>query len=395
MDGSYLALYTEAEHDNFLLDKNKPVQETYEQHTDFSLDTLYIPLNSSSYIGTRYTFSIPVKALSGDLLCNLFLKCSLPTLTGGDSYIKENLGRALLKSISLSLNEVVVEKLVDDWMVVYDEFFLDDNEKKINNLLINDSKNLYIPLNFFFSRRKNKTEFFPLCAVLNQTMYITFEFGNLYDISSAETNYGDIINPVLVFETITLTPYERMNYLKPFTMKIPNVYKEPSSEFSAGYVKTDLTVNFEVSAMFWFFRYKLYETNKDFFINKYDYGYNITNILTEIDAFEYTTIFINNEEVTDQFSSENFYKYLQPISCGLSTPKKNIYMYSFSNNLKDYENGGTYNFANIPSKTSYLTIQIKQERVLDVSQNYSLNVFHYGYSYLRFENGSCSRVYAF
>lgn len=404
MDGSILSLYAKGPQDEYLIDKTLKIQEEFEQYSDFSIDTFYFPINSQSYLGNTIKIPINIKNIPGDLLCNLFLKCTLPNLTIPDRYI-ESTGRALIKSITLQVNENTIEKLVDDWTIIYDDVFLDDNEKQINSSLITTDTGgpLYIPLDFFFTRRFSKTRssnkpFFPLCAVRNQIMYVTIEFASLIEISSATTNYKEMVDiPTLVFETITLTDYERIKYETPFDLRITKYYKEPVSEFTGNFINTNLTVNFEVSAMFWFLRYKLYETNPNFFIRKYQYGYNLSmNINSQfIEPFEYTTITINNEYVSDKFSTELFYKYQQPLDHGLSTPSKSIYMYCFADKPTDYGSAECFDFSIAQSKSSNLTIKLKQELLLDVTQNYSVNVFHFGYTYIHFENGTCSPVYIF
>jgi hypothetical protein len=398
MEGSLLSLYTDAPQDEFFIDKKKRIGVIdFPRYTDFSIDTYYFPLNFPSYLGNTRIATLSAKFIPGDLLCNIFFKCTLPTLPAGFSYI-ESTGRALIKSITMKVNEVEIETITDDWQIISDQLFLDNNEQIINNLLINGTE-LYIPLDFFFNSRYSKgrvqnRNYFPLCAVKNQTIYFIFEFSNLIDISSLSGNTLDIKDCSIVFESITLTPVERMKYREPFELRISKVFKEPVTEFNNGLVVTNLTVNLEVSMMVWFLRYKLYENNPDFFIRKYQYGY-ITNDninFTNYESFDYMSVYINNQEVADPFSGEKFYKYIQPLNHGLSTPSKSIYMYSFGINPMDMKNGGSFDFSKVNSKTSSLTLKIRQNLILDVTQNYSLNVYHRGYTYLRFEGGTCSHV---
>lgn len=401
MDGSLLSLYAKGPQDEFLIDKTKRIEETFDQYSDFSIDMYNVPLNSAKYFGTTHTATLHIKTLPGDLIRNMFLRCTLPDLTqitGSHQYV-ESVGRSLIRSITLHVNDVEIERIIDDWEIIMDEFFLDDDEKKINKQLINGTE-LYIPFDFFFSNRFQKnTPCFPLCAVKNQILYVTIEFADITQISTLSDNPNllDLQNPTLIFEMIKLTPYELLRYKEPFDVRVNKIYKEPSSELQGREIVTNLTANFEVTSMFWFIRYKLYENNQDLVLKRYDYGFNlITNILNQnSEPFEYTSIYLNNEEISDRFSSEKFYKYTQPLLHGLSTPEKNIYMYSFANDPKSYEKSGCFDFRKVKSKSSYLSLRIKDERIRDFSQNYSFNVFHRGYTYYHFENGSCSQNYIF
>lgn len=397
MEGSVLSLYAKGPQDEFLIDKTQRLEEKLDQYSDFSIDMYEVPLNGTQFCGRTHTTTLYVKTLPGDLIRNMFFKCTLPVLQGADQYISKSVGRSLLRSITLRVNEVEIEKLEDDWEIIMDEFFLDDDEKKINDQLVN-GRDLYIPLDFFFSQRFQKnTPCFPLCAIKNQLLYVTIEFASLVQISSASENYADIQNPAILFEMITLTPFELLKYKNPFELRVNKVYKEPISEFKGRDIVTNLTANFEVTSMFWFIRYKEYENNQNLFTRRYEYGYNLLkNVLNQnSDPFEYTNIVINNEEVCDKFSTEKFYKYIQPFLHGLSTPQRNIYMYSFASDPKSYEKSGCFDFRKAKSKSSYLNIRVKSDRILDLSQNYSINVYHKGYTYFRFENGTCSQSYIF
>lgn len=396
MDG-YM-LYAQGPQDLIFTDEQKELfRNTPKQYTDFSVDANTYKFGLAPYLGTRQTFSTKVSSITGDLLSDVYLKCTLPS---GPLYV-ENIGRALIKSITLSLDSVEVEKTDDDWLILRDQLFLDDDEKNAVSKLINiQGGSLYIPLDFFFSRRysryrKDKVNkpWLPLCSSYKNTLYITIDF------EKSELVCGltgiDISDVQLVFETITLTDDERRELMSSEqTITVPKVYKEPVSEMKNSTVQMNLTVGYRVSLTTWFLRYQLFENNRFFYNKKYEYGYITNDRFTDkdTDPFDYITIYIDGKEITDRFSGVNFFTWLQPLMCKLSSPTKKIYMYSFGLSPNEYNNGGTFDFHNVDSNSSFISMKIKPEFVNDVTSNYFIHVYHYGYTDLLFSNGTCSRL---
>ena len=134
----------------------------------------------------------------GDLLSNMWLNVKMPGLSDGSNYA-EQLGRHIIKSATMYVDEIEIEKVYDDWGMIYDELYLEMSEKISNRFLVNrglgyDDTSLYenyasyetelmIPLHFFFSRKFSSDEYssnqpnrpyFPVCAAHKQK--ITFEF---------------------------------------------------------------------------------------------------------------------------------------------------------------------------------------------------------------------------
>jgi hypothetical protein len=106
----------------------------------------------------------------GDLLSNMYAVFKLPGLpTGEGKNYSDQVGRHLIKSVTMRVDEIEVEKIYDDWMVIYDELYLESSEKVANRFVLNRmipfdsaSKNpvyaeyesdVVVPLPFFFSRK--------------------------------------------------------------------------------------------------------------------------------------------------------------------------------------------------------------------------------------------------
>src|SRR6056300_870236 len=109
----------------------------------------------------------------GDLLSNMYLSITMPGITDGN--YADQLGRHILKSVTMFVDEIEVEKLHDDWGIIYDDLYLEMSEKVANRALVNrnlgfdksvgnsifarQSADLVIPLHFFFSRKYASDEY--------------------------------------------------------------------------------------------------------------------------------------------------------------------------------------------------------------------------------------------
>ena len=216
----------------------------------------------------------------GDLLSNMYVLIKLPGLTAGQNYA-DQVGRHLIKSVTMRVDEIEVEKIYDDWMVIHDELYLEVSEKVANRFNLNrmlgfdtttsngayaalDSE-VIIPLPFFFSRKYSSDEyptnepnrpFFPLCAIHKQKIEFEFEFHTQTFFTSAPTTII-LDNFRIVTEEFTIDPDERI-YLKnqPYTMITDVVKRHPTSQTVAGVdsIRTNLVPNNRVKSLHWFLR---------------------------------------------------------------------------------------------------------------------------------------------
>lgn len=421
---SRLSLRAKGPQEEYITSQDAFISElSIRQYTDFSIDQIAVPFGSSPYIGTTQRVEIKPKTFQGDLLSNMHLNIKLPQLTKGFSYTN-NVARSLIKSFTLYVNEQEIEKITSDWLVIRDELFLDDDEKMGMAQLINSGYpmntdlfkqsyslnptqlDLVIPLEFFFCRRhsqyKRENErttrpFFPLCSILDQTVYIEIEFYQ----QSYFTNSTDLVvipeQAILIIESITLTDQERFKYMtNNMNITINKVYKEPLNELKTSFGRFNITVNYPISITTWFFRRKTFEqTSIDFFDKHYNFGYTYTDnsLYKNKDPFKYISVFLNNQEVTPNINGKNFFKYLQPINYGLSTPTNEIYMYCFGTNPKEYNTGGSFDFSKVASKSSYISFYLDDTVATDIKSNYTFNMYHYGYNVLKFSDGSVSLAF--
>ena len=221
----------------------------------------------------------------GDLLSNMYVMIKLPGLTQDKNY-SDQVGRHLIKSVTMRVDEIEVEKIFDDWMVIHDELYLEVSEKVSNRFILNrmlgfdtssaqrayaslDSE-VIVPLPFFFSRKYSSDEylsnepnrpFFPLCAIHKQKIEFEFEFHpQNFFTNSVDTIQLD--NFKIITEEFTIDPVERL-YLKnkEYTMITDLVKKHPTIETTPGVdtVQTNLVPNSRVKSIHWFLRNSRFE----------------------------------------------------------------------------------------------------------------------------------------
>src|SRR5210317_432759 len=174
----------------------------------------------------------------GDLLSNMYIYMKFPAISGG-GLLADQLGRHLIKTVTMRVDELVVEIFHGDWGIIYDEMYLDASEKRtkrytLNRNLAEDTSSLpgnqvfgqfesevMIPIPFFFSRKyegdeystnKPNRPYLPLCAMHKQKILFEIEF-------HPQSFFTDDINPVtlgsfdIITEEMTLTS-EEQTYLK-------------------------------------------------------------------------------------------------------------------------------------------------------------------------------------
>ena len=360
--GALASLLATGPQDAFM--SGAPLKPIFKQYSDFSIDQTTYTFGTAPYLGTRQIFTISPKQVQGQLLKAAYLKLQLPP-----GLYMDQVGRGILKQVSMYLNEVEIETLYDDWYFIRDQLFLSQDEQQLRSNVLNGT-NLYIPLDFTWD------EGFPISAAWNQTMYIKIDFAAISDISTSQT--GDLLAPPqLVLETINLSQTDAARV--PGIMTIRHVYKESVYNVTNQLTNVNMTANFNVSLLIWFLRQQPVQV-----LRKFDYTYNkTTNVaLTNTDIFEYIYIFINNQLITNRLPGKLF-RYLEPLIHGTNTPSSELYMYSFGKGL---------DFTKADSSTSTVNIKFKSAFIKDISLNYTLNMYYYGYINIQFAGGYCSLV---
>lgn len=423
--GSVLGLYAVGPQEEYLLNDEYTKSQwnpEFKQHSNFVMYQRVIPLDPPSpyYQGQVVQLELRPTEL-GHLLSNMYLKVSLPIQTNGTAYSPEG-GRALIKQVDLLVNETTIETLYDDWYIIKDQLFLDTDEQyAMKNALGTLSTpvvggDYVIPLEFFFCRRHShfnrarerlRKPYFPLCAMWNQRLYVRITF-HPYTWWSNAASIVDFTSPKLITEEILLDNAEKMYYQNtPLKYIVNRVQRESGLTFSATNPILQLTANFPVQMITWFFRNQQYEniTNGNYSDVRYTYGYTTKYIASGInlsfpsgttryvDVIQTAKITLNNVDILSTFQGSLYYSFKQPMEHNISIPSKNIYTYSFGLHPKEYNQGGYLNFAKLNSQTTSLSLTFYPSYASQIAQGYNLYLFYYGYTLLQFQGGFASLPY--
>jgi hypothetical protein len=401
------------------------------QHTPFAITQRFLlPLKSGNekFLKSTRTFTVDIHPReSGDLLSNMYLSVSLPALPAGYDYTPL-VGRAIIKKAEFLIDGQPIETLTDDWYILRDQLFLDADEKlamyqatslgqsESNVVPATDVVKMMIPLDFFFCRRhsdrkigreKLEKPFFPLCAILKQTVTVRFTFHDSTWITNAPGDASgqpiDLINPKVLLEEITLSPRERMYYQsRELNYKVNRVWAEAGQPYSKGKSTMNLTANFPVSMITWFVRNENYENeqNAAYYKSRYQYGYSTDYIpaavpvtffngvtINFLDIIQSATLYLNNQNVLSNFPGALYYSYKQALDHGLSVPTKSIYMYCFGDNPKEYNQEGYVDFSKLNSQTTHLDLIFDPILSPQIEKSYTMYLYYYGYVPLQISGG--------
>jgi hypothetical protein len=360
------------------------------QHTNFSIFQKVINLTSGPFLNNIVNCEI-VPGESGDLIGQMYLKCTLPY----NINLIDRVGVALVDKYELYFDNILVDTYDSDWFTIYNELFLSADEILALEPLINGS-DLLIPMRFFFCN--NEQRYLPLCAMKNQKVYIRIYFNP----GSWFTDYApqfDLTNVSIIYDTLFLTKQEKSYYMNtPITMNIPKYYRESPIDFTNAYANINLTANFNVSMIIWFIRNKAQYTYD--YRKRYTYGY-ITDLVRSYTTytdwrgntkyyqqiFNDLQIFIQNKNIVSGIRDDLYYAYRQPMQHGLSIPDKNLYIYCFGDDIKSPTNNGFINFSKYPSKTTNMIITFNNNLTAELVKFFQLWFYYYGVTQLVFSGG--------
>ena len=377
------------------------------------------------------TIKVPFNPTNmGDLLSNMWLSINIPGIANGN--YADQLGRHIIKSVTMFVDDIEIEKIYDDWGIIYDDLYLEISEKVANRFLVNrnigydessrneeyarSSADLMIPLHFFFSRKyasdeyssnKPNRPYFPVCAIYRQKIEFEFEFHP----QTFFTNFnGTLSLPAfdIITEEITVSPEER-NYLASEKQTlVTDIVKRHSSavnELGVSTIVNNLIPNIPVKCIHWFLRNTEFENANDaigtsslnermLFQNRFNFSSNVN--FDDQQTFFYpimesASFYINGNRLPNVTNTNhNYYKYLVPFRNRLARPIRNIYTYSFSMNPINVEPSGNLDFSQIQSDKTNIEVKLGGVLVDTATKTYSLNMYYTGYQTFTFERGFMS-----
>ena len=455
--GSVLSLDAIGKQDTYLIDKDNSLfisNHATVQHSKFAITErttrVDSPGNADSHpnwpFGQEIVITLKPRNMS-DLLSNMFLKCELPVLKDKDSYdagYTDQLGRTLIDTASFRVDTIEIEKLHNDWGIIRDELFLNEEQKDANKFLINAGQDygnlpgsrvlvdgewegsavgsvaLYIPLNFFFTRKHARLThkadayfkpYFPLCAITKNEIKLTIVFNPVSYFARTRRDVS-LSKFEIVTEEITVTDAERYFLQTQATeITVETVRRNPVLEIfpSSSNAKMFLVSDIPIKSIFWFFRdvrydrkdaFRLFEA--DVYLQRYNFSASSTEN-TDVHAQKFypimsdATLVINGKQEEGfmenlgnktSIHTSNYFKHELPRKYKMSSPNRNIYTYSFALDPLNPEPTGAMDFSKLPASRSFIEVSLMAN--LDATRSYNMHVYYTGYKTLKFADGHMS-----
>ncbi len=404
-----MSLYAVGKQDTYFDGKDSFFEFNQLRHSNFTkFERSTKILKPTTTTSTQWPFNETIQVVlnpqqMGDLLCNMYLKCTLPTndVPPNQFGYAADVGKALIKTIEFRVDEFELETLYTDWAVIYDELYMTEEEKDAVKFLDNNGQpsgtmagssttgiKLFVPLHFFFGRRHSTQDFdnkllndkyfkpyFPLCAIHKQKIFLNITFNDQSFFSNVSTTPLSVELPQfeIVTEEITLTPLERsyiINNKQTITTEI--MRRQSPLDIDSFFVeaKNNLVPKIPVKTLHWFFRRDEFENDPLEISNRFNFGnyYNgattTSNIYVQAEnpIMSDAQLFINGTqnlgfmeaEARNSISTANYFKHQVPFKVGLSSPLRNIYTYSFSLKPKDPLPTGALDFSQLNSDKTFL-----------------------------------------
>ena len=423
--GSVLSLNAMGRQESYLLGSFQNFYKRTLRHTNFSKCQFVQKVDATPGVADwpfGQTVLVTLKPQQmGDLMTNMYLRCTLPLLQDVvefNTVYTDQVGRAILQKAIFRVDTQEIETVYTDWNIIKDELYLTADQKNSMKYLVNGGQDLgalptssiksgpidvYVPLNFFFSN--NSETFFPTCAIHQQQIVISLTFNAVQFFSNSHTivNYPgspytcSMSSFEIVCEQIIVSPEERL-YLQngPKTLLIESPKLQPQLQIPQGTqnIKNFITSSVPIETFHWFLRRSNYEQPAGDFLNRFNYGdttsYDPT-VQGTSPMMSDAKFYVNGSSELGfmEGSSKNnpqssyYYKYLEPNTCSLSTPTRNIYTHSFALNPLEGPLTGALDFKTLTTDRSFIDLSL----LVSATNSYVMNMFHMSLVTLRFEGG--------
>ena len=445
--GATLSLNAIGKQDTYLLNEDpiySPFKYSYDRHSNFTKFHRSTTISKPNDAKSTWPFGESIKVTlnprnMGDLLSNMYISIKFPKLASAGFYLADQLGRHLIKSVTMRVDEVEVETYYDDWGIIYVQMYLDASEKRTKRFLINrnlaedtsilnhvalDQKDsdILIPIPLFFSRKyegdeydsnKPNRPYFPTCAIHKQKIEFEIKFRPKTFFTNSSPEDITLNSFDLITEEMTVSDEERIFLSKRKQIFVTDIVKRhpvEETEIGAKVVRLQLVPNIPVKTLFWFLRDKDYEDetvagggtslSQQAAANMHNrYNFSTVNVFDAsgmpIDTHNYpiidsAKIFINGEDLPNLPRVDHtYYKYVVPHNNRLSRTERNIYTDSFAMNPINVEPSGSLDFSQLKSERTVLEINLKT----GLTKTYVVNLYYVGYQTYTFEGGFMSLAY--
>ena len=421
---------------NAMDSSNSFFQFTPVKHTQFTKYSASVQLNNDGSVNWPFNQVVNINFRPkemGDILNNMYMKCTLPSLTGivGNPQYCDNVGLAMMNQIQISVDDTILEIIKCDWNLIYSELYYTEEEHNIYTSIVNvdpvNGGNLYIPLHFFFSRKHSssftgnpdyhgqdlyfKQGFFTCSAYNHRNITVTITFNPVTFFCS--TNAVSLSNFYIVTDEIILGDAERQYFknniqknLVTFTRN-DSVYPVVQSPFIS-----NLTSRVSVKVLHWFIRNQLYENQSDatYYNNRFNFSnqnYNLpfsnTSTLSQQETLNpiisQSILYLNGVQltglaqpvtVTNQKDGSFYFKFIQPLNHSLTAPDRNIYTYSFCIDPADPQPSGSLDFSQLDSRSTLLNCSLYSRTGTTSTTKWNVYMFYRCFNTVTYNNGLVS-----
>lgn len=355
---------------------------------------------------------------SGDLIKNIYLQITLPDLIKPNNSkwygYTNNIGCSIIKTITLKINDIIIEKLYGEWIDIYyqinninnDDLILQFNSlysiRNTDNFIHEKNRIVYIPIPFYFT--KNTGLALPLLALNNSNITIDIEFRNLEDIIKVDNfNFINLIKKKtesnlqckLFTELIYLDDKEKNIFVNKNLEYLIESVQFNNDEFIN---KIDTYKNiypdfrFLVKQFIW--TISIDNSNLDNIL-KSDHN-NITMYTTKysnyLDTFDTLEIKLDNKLVIDE--NALYFRKVQSNLYFNNKLNKHIYSYSFSINPLNYQPTGYINLSNIDDILFAFKFKDYKLNTSGSATNGIIKIYAIHYNVLKIVSGMASLLYS-
>jgi len=390
----------------------------YRRHTNFSMESIKQYFSNNSLITMDSEIKLTCKIdRHGDLINNIYLAMSLPDIYSDSvssfKWIK-NIGLNIINEINISIGGGIIDKQYGEWLVIWNELTL-TMDKRINYDIMTgnipelydpqlanngiypesnknnntqpsiQSRNLYIPLQFWFNRNPGLA--IPLIALQYHNVEINITLRALKDLYVIKQINGEYLAPNLldsqqlidnfindsstitssgkvIYNGIDINAYLEVNYIFLDTDErnkcanltheylIDQIYQTELKGIN-GSVGFDLLLQNPVKELIWVIKRNDLQDRNDW--NNYT---NWSDENRPIDSIDKTILlnarlsFNGIDRIEEKNSS--YFNLIQPYQHHSCSPKNGIYVYSFSIEPEKFQPSGACNMSRINNIILYL-----------------------------------------
>jgi len=376
----------------------------YRKRTNFAKESIELSHKGRADFGHRITVEL---GDYGDLVHNCGIQVTLPAVPyATEAAWVHELGHILIKQATIEIGGRCIDRHYGSWMSIWNELTLPAEKDTTYHNMIGDtsdlrgtvlgmiravnpipSKNLYIPLQFWFNR--NASLALPLISLQSdEHPKIIIEFEKVTNLIRGDpTNIGSLrLSNVKFFaDYIYLDKEERIWFAKnSFEMIIDQLqFVEQTKHGSTHAIQLNM-FNHPLIELIWVVRDQAYETATD--ITKSFINFTDSNGKNPVDN---AVLRINNIERFKQRTGRYFNK-VQPCQHHLRGPNTSgINVYSFAEKPESpYEYTGSLNATPLDNMVLHLDLSgaasTKNNRVMVYARNYNILVFKNGFARLKY-----------